>query len=218
MTAHVRYEVMKLLEFVHVRNYWPYQVGFAEDLAQFTSESLLEAGMIHCRNMVEFLQFPVSGAIDATHYVPDWVMPEEFTIDGKDYAELSTRLGHPVEIARIETGFEGLLPRLTLEGFTVMDDDGGRNTYRLAKFARSNQGTCSNQKPIVDEGDRVEAGQVLADGPCTENGEMALGKNLLVAIMPWRPTAGERVAKMSPEGRSPGRAGLWVMVCRTGPF
>lgn len=94
MTAHVRYEVMKLLEFVHVRNYWPYQVGFAEDLAQFTSESLLEAGMIHCRNMVEFLQFPVSGAIDATHYVPDWVMPEEFTIDGKDYAELSTRLVH----------------------------------------------------------------------------------------------------------------------------
>ncbi|MBF6446040.1 DNA-directed RNA polymerase subunit beta, partial [Nocardia farcinica] len=45
--------------------------------------------------------------------------------------------------------------------------------------------TCSNQRPIVDEGQRVEAGQVLADGPCTENGEMALGKNLLVAIMPW---------------------------------
>ena len=53
------------------------------------------------------------------------------------------------------------------------------------KFRRSNQGTCNNQKPIVDEGDRVEVGQVIADGPCTENGEMALGKNLLVAIMPW---------------------------------
>ncbi|MGY5230156.1 DNA-directed RNA polymerase subunit beta, partial [Nocardia asiatica] len=58
-------------------------------------------------------------------------------------------------------------------------------SYRMRKFNRSNQGTCSNQRPIVDEGQRVERGQVLADGPCTENGEMALGKNLLVAIMPW---------------------------------
>jgi len=66
-----------------------------------------------------------------------------------------------------------------------MHDDGTRRTYRLAKFRRSNQGTCINQKPIVDEGDRVEAGQVIADGPCTDNGEMALGKNLLVAFMPW---------------------------------
>ncbi len=79
----------------------------------------------------------------------------------------------------------GMVEEVSADFITVMDDDGGRNTYRLAKFARSNQGTCSNQKPIVDEGDRVEAGQVLADGPCTENGEMALGKNLLVAIMPW---------------------------------
>ena len=55
----------------------------------------------------------------------------------------------------------------------------------MAKFRRSNQGTCFNQKPIVDEGDRVEAGQVIADGPCTEDGEMALGRNLLVAFMPW---------------------------------
>src|SRR5690606_22350652 len=60
-----------------------------------------------------------------------------------------------------------------------------RRSYRMRKFARSNQGTCANQRPIVDEGQRVEFGQVLADGPCTENGEMALGKNLLVAIMPW---------------------------------
>ena len=50
---------------------------------------------------------------------------------------------------------------------------------------RSNQGTCVNQQPIVDEGERVEAGQVLADGPCTDSGEMALGQNLLVAFMPW---------------------------------
>src|SRR5262249_58552630 len=68
---------------------------------------------------------------------------------------------------------------------TVMADDGTRHTYRMRKFARSNHGTCANQRPIVDAGQRVEAGQVIADGPCTENGEMALGKNLLVAIMPW---------------------------------
>ncbi|WP_182641854.1 DNA-directed RNA polymerase subunit beta [Dietzia sp. E1] len=79
----------------------------------------------------------------------------------------------------------GIVEEVSADFITVMADDGGRQTYRLSKFARSNQGTCSNQKPIVDEGDRVEAGQVLADGPCTENGEMALGKNLLVAIMPW---------------------------------
>src|SRR5262249_34892375 len=60
-----------------------------------------------------------------------------------------------------------------------------RNTYRMHKFRRSNQGTCINQKPIVHEGDRVELGQVVADGPCTDDGEMALGKNLLVAFMPW---------------------------------
>src|SRR5258708_6311417 len=53
------------------------------------------------------------------------------------------------------------------------------------KSRRSNQGTCFNQKPVVEEGQRVEAGQVIADGPCTDHGEMALGRNLLVAFMPW---------------------------------
>jgi DNA-directed RNA polymerase subunit beta len=57
--------------------------------------------------------------------------------------------------------------------------------YRLLKFRRSNQGTCINQKPIVNVGDRVQRGQVIADGPCTDHGELALGKNLLVAFMPW---------------------------------
>ncbi|HHX86105.1 MAG TPA: DNA-directed RNA polymerase subunit beta [Actinomycetales bacterium] len=85
----------------------------------------------------------------------------------------------------IVNGSAGVVEEVSADFITVMDDDGGRQTYRLAKFARSNQGTCSNQKPIVDEGQRVEVGQVLADGPCTEDGEMALGKNLLVAIMPW---------------------------------
>ncbi|MEW6188969.1 MAG: DNA-directed RNA polymerase subunit beta [Actinomycetota bacterium] len=64
-------------------------------------------------------------------------------------------------------------------------EDGGIDTYKLQKFRRSNQGTCINHKPIVNEGDYVEAGQVLADGPCTDRGELALGRNLLVAFMPW---------------------------------
>ncbi|MFD3812670.1 DNA-directed RNA polymerase subunit beta [Rhodococcus sp. NPDC058639] len=79
----------------------------------------------------------------------------------------------------------GVVEEVSADFITVMADDGTRKTYRLRKFDRSNQGTCSNQRPIVDEGQRVESGQVLADGPCTQNGEMALGKNLLVAIMPW---------------------------------
>ena len=79
----------------------------------------------------------------------------------------------------------GVVEEVSADFITVMADDGTRQTYRLAKFARSNQGTSFNQKPIVDEGARVEAGQVVADGPSTDNGEMALGKNLLVAFMPW---------------------------------
>ncbi len=62
----------------------------------------------------------------------------------------------------------------------------GADIYPLTKFRRSNQNTCINQKPVVEEGARVERGQVLADGPCTENGELALGRNILVAFMPWR--------------------------------
>jgi DNA-directed RNA polymerase subunit beta len=79
----------------------------------------------------------------------------------------------------------GVVEEVSADYITVMNDDGTRTTYRVAKFKRSNQGTCFNQKPIVDEGQRVEVGQVVADGPCTDNGEMALGKNLLVAFMPW---------------------------------
>jgi DNA-directed RNA polymerase subunit beta len=70
----------------------------------------------------------------------------------------------------------------------VVDYEGkqGRVTYRLNKFRRSNQGTCINQKPRVEIGDSVEEGDVLADGPSTHDGELALGKNLLVAFMPWK--------------------------------
>ena len=62
----------------------------------------------------------------------------------------------------------------------------GADIYPLIKFRRSNQNTCINQKPIVQIGDRVAKGQVLADGPCTDEGELALGRNVLVAFMPWR--------------------------------
>ncbi len=79
----------------------------------------------------------------------------------------------------------GVVEEATADYVSVMADDGTHRTYRLHKFRRSNQGTSFNQKPIVDEGQRVEAGDVLADGPCTDGGEMALGKNLLVAFMPW---------------------------------
>ena len=64
--------------------------------------------------------------------------------------------------------------------------EAGVDIYKLTKFQRSNQNTCINQKPLVRQGDRVLEGQILADGPCTENGELALGRNILVSFMPWR--------------------------------
>ena len=79
----------------------------------------------------------------------------------------------------------GVVEESCADYVTVANDDGTRSTYLVAKFRRSNQGTCFNQKPVVAEGQRVEAGQVIADGPCTDSGEMALGRNLLVAFMPW---------------------------------
>ncbi|MDD5448305.1 MAG: DNA-directed RNA polymerase subunit beta, partial [Actinomycetota bacterium] len=67
----------------------------------------------------------------------------------------------------------------------IKGNDGEKKTYKLEKFGRSNQGTCVNQRPIVSEGENVEAGQVIADGPSTDHGELSLGKNILVAFMPW---------------------------------
>jgi DNA-directed RNA polymerase subunit beta len=69
---------------------------------------------------------------------------------------------------------------------TQLSREVGSDIYQLTKFKRSNQNTCINQKPIVRHGDRVLKGQVIADGPCTEQGELALGRNVLVAFMPWR--------------------------------
>jgi DNA-directed RNA polymerase subunit beta len=69
---------------------------------------------------------------------------------------------------------------------TQLSREVGSDIYQLTKFKRSNQNTCINQKPIVRHGDRVVKGQVIADGPCTEQGELGLGRNVLVAFMPWR--------------------------------
>jgi DNA-directed RNA polymerase subunit beta len=79
----------------------------------------------------------------------------------------------------------GTVERVLADRISVRRDGGEVDEYRLRKFARSNQGTCVNQRPLVKEGDEVEAGTVLADGSSTDQGELALGKNLLVAFMPW---------------------------------
>ncbi len=75
-----------------------------------------------------------------------------------------------------------IIVRVGAEG----QEEFGADIYTLTKFKRSNQNTCINQRPLVGEGQRVEEGEVLADGPCTESGELALGRNVLVAFMPWR--------------------------------
>jgi DNA-directed RNA polymerase subunit beta len=79
----------------------------------------------------------------------------------------------------------GVVERVVADRITVRREDGELDEYALRKFARSNQGTCVNQRPLVTEGDEVVAGTVLADGSSTDQGELALGKNLLVAFMPW---------------------------------
>ena len=80
----------------------------------------------------------------------------------------------------------GVVKEVSADAIEIMEDAGTYTTYRLDKFRRSNQGTCINQRPLVVAGDRVEVGTPLADGPCTDQGEMALGTNLLVAFMPWQ--------------------------------
>ncbi|WP_370249173.1 DNA-directed RNA polymerase subunit beta [Nocardioides sp.] len=80
----------------------------------------------------------------------------------------------------------GVVKEVSADLVETMNDDGTYTTYKLAKFRRSNQGTCINQRPLVVEGDRVEVGSPIADGPCTDQAEMALGTNLLVAFMPWQ--------------------------------
>jgi DNA-directed RNA polymerase subunit beta len=79
----------------------------------------------------------------------------------------------------------GVVTSVSADIIDIANDDGTYSSYRLAKFRRSNQATCINQRPLVTGGDRVEIGTPLADGACTDRGEMALGRNLLVAFMPW---------------------------------
>ena len=79
----------------------------------------------------------------------------------------------------------GWAESVTADEIVVHCDDGHKDTYRLIKFKRSNQGTCVNQRPIINQGDRVEAGQIIADGPSTSDGEIALGKNALIGFMTW---------------------------------
>ena len=79
----------------------------------------------------------------------------------------------------------GVVERSTSTEITIKHDDGSKKNYKLTKFQRSNQSNCYNQRPIVDKGEHVEAGQVIADGPSTSKGEMALGKNPLIGFMTW---------------------------------
>ena len=90
------------------------------------------------------------------------------------------RLGRPV-IAKEG----GVVERVASDEITIREDSGKKTTYHLIKFKRSNQGTCINQRPIVNVGDRVEKGDIIADGPATRDGEIALGKNVLVGFMAW---------------------------------
>ena len=79
----------------------------------------------------------------------------------------------------------GIVERSVSNEITIKTDDGNRDVYKLTKFSRSNQSNCYNQRPIVFKGERVEKGQVIADGPSTSNGELALGKNPLIGFMTW---------------------------------
>jgi DNA-directed RNA polymerase subunit beta len=80
---------------------------------------------------------------------------------------------------------DGVVEKVTADKVVIRTKDGRKDEYNLLKFKRSNQGTCINQRPIVNEGDEVKKGQVICDGPSTDHGELALGKNVLVGFMPW---------------------------------
>jgi len=79
----------------------------------------------------------------------------------------------------------GVVSKVSADEIVIKDDNGEQHKYKLIKFTRSNQGTCINQKPIVMEGQKVEKGEIIADGPSTNNGEIALGRNILIGFMTW---------------------------------
>jgi len=82
-------------------------------------------------------------------------------------------------------GKDGTVEKVSANEIVIRTDKGERNEYKLLKYARSNQGTCINQRPLVKKGEKIEKGCIIADGPSTYNGEMALGKNVLIAFMTW---------------------------------
>ncbi len=79
----------------------------------------------------------------------------------------------------------GVVEKVSADEIVILNDDKGLDRYKLIKFTRSNQGTCINQRPIVTAGERVEAGDIIADGPSTQNGEIGLGRNILIGFMTW---------------------------------
>ncbi len=79
----------------------------------------------------------------------------------------------------------GYVETVSADEVTVRTDSGDKDTYKLLKFKRSNQGTCVNERPVVEKGQRIEEGAVIADGPSTDHGEVALGKNVLIGFMTW---------------------------------
>ncbi|MCL2036420.1 MAG: DNA-directed RNA polymerase subunit beta [Oscillospiraceae bacterium] len=85
----------------------------------------------------------------------------------------------------VTTEHEGTVSEVTADSISIQDKRGREHDYELIKFKRSNQGTCVNQRPIVQKGDKVAKGDVIADGPATQNGEISLGKNVLVGFMTW---------------------------------
>src|SRR5699024_7002856 len=80
---------------------------------------------------------------------------------------------------------DGVVEKVTADKIIVRTSKTTTDEYELIKFMRSNQGTCTNQRPIVSKGEEVKAGQVIADGPSTKNGEISLGKNALIGFMTW---------------------------------
>ncbi len=97
---------------------------------------------------------------------------------------LETKVAHDSGSA-VVAHFDGVATYVDSKKIVVKNDQGDATTYLLQKFARSNQGTCFNQKPIVKKGEKIHAGQVLADGPAMDHGELALGRNVTIAFMTW---------------------------------
>ena len=111
--------------------------------------------------------------------VPLMVTQQPIVATGMEY-KAATDSGVCILAAR-----PGTVEYVDAEKIVVRCEDGSADTYELIKFMRSNQGTCNNQRPIVAVGDTVKAGEVIADGPATKNGEISLGKNALVGFMTW---------------------------------